>query len=122
MTEELKVDDEQVVSMHYTLRVDGQVVDWSEGKEPLQFIQGMGHIIAGLEHQLYDMKIGESKEVVVAPKDGYGETDPEAFMDVPRIHFRQTSRLSLAPNWNCAIKATSPCMRALTRSAIRMSA
>ena len=87
MTEELKVDDGQVVSMHYTLHVDGQVVDSSEGKEPLQFIQGMGHIIHGLEHELYDMKIGEKKDVVVAPKDGYGETNPEAFMDVPRKSF-----------------------------------
>ncbi len=87
MTEPIKVDDGQVISMHYTLHVDGQVVDSSEGGEPLQFIQGMGHIIPGLEHQLYDMKIGESKQVIVAPKDGYGEMDAEAFMDVPRGSF-----------------------------------
>ncbi len=87
MEEPMKVDDGQVISMHYTLHVDGQVVDSSEGSEPLQFIQGMGHIIPGLEHQLYDMKIGDSKKVVVAPKDGYGESDAEAFMDVPRDSF-----------------------------------
>jgi FKBP-type peptidyl-prolyl cis-trans isomerase SlyD len=95
MTDEIKVDDGQVVSMHYTLHVDGQLVDSSEGKEPLQFIQGMGHIIAGLEHKLYDMKIGEKKDVVVAPKDGYGETDPEAFMDVPRDSFPPNVPLKL---------------------------
>ena len=87
MADELKVNDGQVVSMHYTLHVDGQVVDSSEGKEPLQFIQGMGQIIRGLEHQLYDMKIGDKKDVVIPPKDGYGETDPAAFMDVPRESF-----------------------------------
>lgn len=87
MTEELKVDDGQVVSMHYTLHVDGRLVDSSEGGEPLQFIQGMGHIIPGLEHQLYDMKIGDSKKVMVAAKDGYGEVDAQAFMDVPRQAF-----------------------------------
>ena len=87
MAEELKVDDGKVVSMHYTLQVDGRVVDSSEGQEPLQFIQGMGHIIHGLEHELYDMKIGEKKDVVVAPMDGYGVGDPEAFMDVPRESF-----------------------------------
>ena len=95
MTEELKVDDGQVVSIHYTLRIDGQVVDSSEGREPLQFIQGMGHIVRGLEHQLYDMKIGEKKDVVVAPKDGYGETDPEAFMEVPRDSFPPNVPLKL---------------------------
>ena len=87
MTETIKVDDGQVIFMHYTLHVDGQVVDSSEGGEPLQFIQGMGHIIPGLEHQLYDMKVGDSKQVVVAPKDGYGEANAEAFMDVPRDSF-----------------------------------
>ena len=87
MAEMIKVDDGQVISMHYTLHVDGQVVDSSEGSEPLQFIQGMGHIVPGLEHQLYDMKVGDSKKVIVAPKDGYGEADAEAFMDVPRNSF-----------------------------------
>jgi len=87
MTESKKVDDGQVVSMHYTLHVNGQVLDSSEGGDPLQFIQGMGHIIPGLEQELYEMKIGDSKKVVVAAKDGYGEIDTEAFMDVPRDSF-----------------------------------
>ena len=87
MTEPLKVNDGHVVSMNYTLLVDGKVVDSSEGGEPLQFIQGMGHIIPGLENELYDMKVGDNKRVVVSPKDGYGEVDVEAFMDVPRDAF-----------------------------------
>lgn len=87
MSETLKVDDGKVVSMHYTLHVDGEVVDTSDGGEPLQFIQGMGHIIPGLEHQLYDMEVGQSKNVTVAAKDGYGETDEAAFMEVPREAF-----------------------------------
>ncbi len=87
MAELKKVDDGQVVSMHYALQVNGQVLDSSEGGEPLQFIQGMGHIISGLERELYEMKIGDSKKVIVAAKDGYGEIDMEAFMDVPRDSF-----------------------------------
>jgi FKBP-type peptidyl-prolyl cis-trans isomerase SlyD len=87
MTEPLKVNDGQVVSMNYTLHVEGNVVDSSECSEPLQFIQGMGHIIPGLENQLYDMKVGDSKQVVVSAKDGYGEVDASAFMDVPRDAF-----------------------------------
>ena len=87
MSETLKVDDGKVVSMYYTLHVDGKVVDSSDGGEPLQFIQGMGHIIPGLEHQLYDMEVGQSKNVTVAAKDGYGETDEAAFMEVPREAF-----------------------------------
>jgi FKBP-type peptidyl-prolyl cis-trans isomerase SlyD len=33
------------------------------------------------------MKVGESKEVVVTPAEGYGEFDENAFMDVPRNAF-----------------------------------
>jgi len=33
------------------------------------------------------MKIGESKDVLVLPEDGYGEFDEEAFMEVPRSEF-----------------------------------
>ncbi len=87
MEDETKVDDGKVVSMHYTLQVDGKVIDSSEGGEPLQFIQGMGHIIPGLEHELYDMEVGQSKNVIVQARDGYGETDEDAFMDVPRESF-----------------------------------
>lgn len=83
MGDPLKVDDGVVVSMHYTLHVDGELVDASSESEPLQFIQGMGHIVPGLEHQLYDMKPGERKSVRVKPIDGYGLPDEAAFMDVP---------------------------------------
>ena len=47
-----QVTKDTVVSLDYTLRVDGTVVDTSEKSEPIQFIQGHGHIIAGLESQL----------------------------------------------------------------------
>jgi FKBP-type peptidyl-prolyl cis-trans isomerase SlyD len=87
MTEPLKVNDGHVVSLDYTLHVDGKVVDSSEVGEPLQFIQGMGHIIPGLENELYDMQVGDNKLVVVSAKNGYGEVDTEAFMDVPRDAF-----------------------------------
>jgi FKBP-type peptidyl-prolyl cis-trans isomerase SlyD len=87
MTEALHVQDGQVVSLVYTLQVDGQVIDSSEESEPLQFIQGEGHIIPGLESALYDMEVGERKNLVIAPEYGYGELSNEAFIDVPKDQF-----------------------------------
>ena len=81
------VADDVVVSMEYTLTVDGQVVDSSEGEGPLEFIQGNGDIISGLEKALYGMTVNESKHVKVAAQEAYGENDPEAVMDVPRSEF-----------------------------------
>lgn len=87
MTEELKVKDGHVVSMEYTLKVDGNVADTSEGREPLEFVHGAGNIIPGLEREMTGMAVGESKDVVVAAVDAYGEQDDSAYMDVPRNQF-----------------------------------
>lgn len=87
MSEELKVQDGQVVSMEYTLKVDGVVTDSSEGREPLEFVHGAGNIIPGLEREMTGMTVGDSKDVVIAAADGYGERDEEAFMEVPRDQF-----------------------------------
>ena len=76
-----------VVSMEYTLKIDGEVIDSSEGHDPLEFLTGHSNIIPGLEREMIGMKVGESKNVVVAPGDGYGEYDEEAYLDVPKAQF-----------------------------------
>ena len=87
MNDGLKVMDGRVVSMDYSLHIDGELVDTSEGGEPLDYLHGAGNIIPGLESELDGMAVGETKSVTVAPEAGYGEHDPEAFMDVPRREF-----------------------------------
>jgi FKBP-type peptidyl-prolyl cis-trans isomerase SlyD len=84
----LTVKDDLVVSLDYTLRLDGgEVVDSSDGRTPLEFLQGRGAIIPGLERALLGMALGEEKDVVVAPAEGYGAHDPNAFQVVPRNAF-----------------------------------
>src|SRR6266511_4864576 len=77
------VQKDVVVSMEYSLQVDGEEIDSSKGQDPLQFLVGHGNIISGLEREMIGMKVGESKEVVILPADGYGEFDDQAFMSVP---------------------------------------
>jgi len=89
------VQDGVVVSMEYTLHVDGEQLDTSEGQGPLQFLTGYGNIISGLESEMMGMKIGDSKDVVVQPADGYGEFDEEASMKVPRDQFPKDMPMEL---------------------------
>jgi FKBP-type peptidyl-prolyl cis-trans isomerase SlyD len=89
------VQDGVVVSMEYTLHVDGKLLDSSEGQGPLQFLTGYGNIIPGLENEMMGMKIGESKDVVVQPADGYGEFDEDAFMEVAKKDFPQDMPLEV---------------------------
>jgi FKBP-type peptidyl-prolyl cis-trans isomerase SlyD len=81
------VQDGLVVSMEYTLTVDGEELDSSKDAGPLQFLAGYDNIVPGLEREMVGMKIGESKDVLVLPEDGYGEFDEDAFMEVPRSEF-----------------------------------
>jgi FKBP-type peptidyl-prolyl cis-trans isomerase SlyD len=81
------VQKDTVVSMEYTLHVDEEEIDSSKGHDPLQFLVGHGNIISGLEREMIGMKVGESKDVVVSPAEGYGEFDESAFMNVPRSAF-----------------------------------
>jgi FKBP-type peptidyl-prolyl cis-trans isomerase SlyD len=62
-----EVVEDSVVTLEYTLTVNGEVIDTSEGSQPIQFIQGQQQIIKGLEDELYGMGIGDSKEVLVGP-------------------------------------------------------
>jgi len=89
MTErDLIVADDLVVSLDYTLQLDdGETIDTSEGDEPLEFIQGHGEIVPGLEQALYGMTVGEEKDLVVQPDEGYGELDPDAYQVIPRSAF-----------------------------------
>ena len=86
------IQNGQVVSMEYTLRVDGEVLDSSDEAGPLQFLAGYGNIIPGLENEMMGMKIGESKDVVVSPEEGYGEFDAEAFAEFPRGDFPKDTK------------------------------
>ena len=82
-----EVADDVVVSMDYILTVDGEVVDSSDDTGPIDFLQGYGNIIPGLEDAIYGMKIGDSKDVAVEPDDGYGEYDDEMIEVVPKLDF-----------------------------------
>jgi len=83
------------VTIHYKLTVEGQMVDTSEGKDPLEYVQGQGQIISGLEKELEGLDSGAKKQVTVAPENGYGHRDPAAIQKVPRTAFADADKLQV---------------------------
>ena len=84
----MKIQDNCVVAIHYTLTNDeGDVIDTSEGREPLRYLQGHGNIIPGLEQALLGLVAGDSLKVVVEPEDGYGPVQDSLIQAVPREAF-----------------------------------
>ena len=78
------IQDGMTVQLDYTLTVDGAVVDSSQGRGPISYVQGHKQIVAGLERQLAGLHIGDARDVIVKPEDGYGQIDPKAFAEVPK--------------------------------------
>ena len=92
----MNIADKHVVSIHYTLTNDaGDVLDTSEGNEPLKYLHGAGNIIPGLERALLDKTAGEELNVTVEPADGYGEHREELIQKVPREAFQGVEQLDV---------------------------
>lgn len=92
LSEEAVVKDAMVVQLDYKLTVDGETIDSTdfENGGPIEFIQGQGHIIPGLESELYGMRIGETRQVAVEPAQAYGAVDPEAYVTLKREDFPES--------------------------------
>jgi len=81
--ETLKIEKDVVVTLDYSLEVDGKEVD----SGPIEFLHGHGNIIPGLEMEVEGMNLGEEKEVLVKANDAYGHYDPELEIEVPQTSF-----------------------------------
>jgi len=84
----MKIAENKVVKLNYkgTL-LSGEVFDSSEGREPLEFIFGVGMIIPGLENGIKGLKVGDKKKVSVKAEEAYGPRMDEAVQEVPKQHF-----------------------------------
>ncbi len=82
------IEKDRVVSIDYSLRDNGgNLIDSSEGGEPLAYLHGNGNIIPGLEKQLAGKKAGDSLKCVIEAVDAYGERDDSLVFKVPKTEF-----------------------------------
>jgi FKBP-type peptidyl-prolyl cis-trans isomerase SlyD len=84
-----QVEDNLVVTLDYTLIVEEEVLETTEGGKGIEFIQGIGQIIPGLEKALYGMEIGEEKTVTIEPEDAYGIYDSASIQIAKKEEFSE---------------------------------
>ncbi len=81
----MPIADNDVVTIHYTLKDDAdKVIDSSAGGEPLAYLHGHGNIVPGLEREISGKSVGDRLQVRVPAADGYGEYDRALVQKVPR--------------------------------------
>jgi len=84
------IESDKVVFIHYTLTDDqGEVLDSSEGGEPLFYLHGAQNIVEGLEEALTGKEVGDSLSVEVPPEKGYGERVEPGEQEFERSVFPQ---------------------------------
>lgn len=86
----MQIADDMAVLIHYKVANNtGEVLDSSEGDEPLAYIHGSGDIVPGLERALLGKSAGDRVQVTVSPADGYGEHESAKIQTVPRDAFEE---------------------------------
>ena len=85
----MQISQNAVAAFHYTLTDDkGQVIDSSEGRDPLTYLHGSGQIVPGLEKQMEGRKVGDKFTAEVTPEEGYGVHHAELMQEVPKAAFQ----------------------------------
>lgn len=79
----------KVIGIEYSLKDanTGEQLDSNVGGAPLEFIEGKGQIIPGLESKLIEMNLNDEADVLVQPEDAYGEVSDDAIQVLPREQF-----------------------------------
>ncbi len=90
----MNISDNSVASFHYTLTdSSGEVLDSSDGKEPLTYLHGVGNIIPGLEKELAGKAVGEKLTVAVPAAEAYGERNEEMIQELPASMFTGVEKI-----------------------------
>jgi FKBP-type peptidyl-prolyl cis-trans isomerase SlyD len=92
----MNISKNKVVSIDYVLTSPtGDVLDKSSKGHPLQYIQGMGQLIPGLEKALEGKGAGEALKAQIAHKDAYGARDEELVQIIPKENFEDIKDLKV---------------------------
>lgn len=85
----MKIKQNKVVSIHYTLKNDAnEVMDSTRGREVLAYIQGIGNLIIGLENELEGKEKGFKSNVTIKPEHAFGHYDEKNIQEVPLSGFK----------------------------------
>ena len=83
----MKIAQNKVVSLSYTLVVDGETIETVKPEKPMQFIFGAGYLLPKFEENIAGKAVGDIFEFELSAVDGYGEIDPEALVELPKNIF-----------------------------------
>lgn len=95
-----------VATIHYTLTDGhGNLIESSQGGEPLDYIHGIGAIVPGLEAALDGKAAGDTFRVTLPPEAAYGERDEALVQVLPRQLFSEPDELEVGMRFRAQSEA-----------------
>jgi len=80
----MEIADRRAVTIHYTLKNDAdELLESSQGRDPLTYLHGVGNIVPGLEKALAGKQAGDVVKASLAPADAYGAHEEQRVRNVP---------------------------------------
>ena len=89
----MEIGNNKVVSLTYTLTVNGKEIETVKAESPLQFIFGSGMLLPKFEEQIIGKQEGDSFEFLLVAKDAYGEPNPQAVVELPMNLFERDGKV-----------------------------
>lgn len=90
----MQIEKDRVVQFHYQLHdSSGQLLESSDGGDPIAYLHGHSNIIVGLENGLEGAESGQNLSVTVPPEEGYGLRNEEATQRIPIKHLHERKNL-----------------------------
>ena len=83
----MKIGKDKVVSLSYTLTVDGDVVETVTSDKPMDFIFGTGYLLPKFEQNVEGKEVGDTFDFMLTATEGYGEVSEEAIFELPKDMF-----------------------------------
>ncbi|HHV02723.1 MAG: FKBP-type peptidyl-prolyl cis-trans isomerase [Bacteroidales bacterium] len=89
----MTITEEKVVSLSYTLVVEGDVVETVKEDKPMRFIYGLGYLLPAFEKKILGKKVGDEFSFTLNPSEGYGEIDPNAVVELSKDIFKVNGKI-----------------------------
>jgi len=90
----MKFGQQKVIKFNYTMSDnDGEVIDSTEGQEPLTYVYGSSSLKPALREKMEGRQSGDSFQVAVEAEDGYGLRDRSLVREVGREMFGDIEKL-----------------------------
>jgi len=86
----------KVIAVSYNLykgTAEGELIESTEGKEPLKFLSGVGQMIPDFENNIVNLNEGDEFSFGIKSEKAYGSRTDEAIIELPQDIFKKEGEL-----------------------------